>query len=331
MPTKILGVYIVAILCMIKTASSRGADYISARQEFKKSKVGLILDGSFAIKFNKLTKGIGYLVNEETWKDNESVIKCDFEKKTFCKMEGDGSDQKVDERLICRYIEKPVLFRFGKSTVLSVPIGRGKNTDEEACDSFLKSDMLKIVKQLAGGLPKRRIKMKLVIPGRDELELGMLQMGDVDTETELQGLIHKALEQEILFEWKKRHEEAKKRLPRKPPVVYGQSKKVIKRIDGTYEIPREEPTKRWTETVYADGFGTGMTTSGELVDVTVSIPVGERQREKKLHQVYDYQKLKAMLEDYQKKLEEFNNDKPPVLDEQDAERAAECGKVKFVL
>lgn len=117
--------------------------------------------------------------------------------------------------------------------------------------------------------------------------------------------------------WAQERAQKLKRL-KKPPVVYGKGNKVIKRIDGTFEIPEEEPFVM--ETVYAHGTawgsGTTLTPSG-FVDVSgpidVDIPVGKRKRT--LNQVYDYKKLKQMMVKYQEEVDRIKNETPPPFDD----------------
>lgn len=319
-------VFIEMIICL-----AMGDDYIVARQGFENAQVGLMLGrGKFTAKFNKLKTGVGYLVDEETWKDGEKIVKCDFQKGAFYKMAREREDEKIDKFQIKCCLKNPILFQYGKNTVLSIPVIGNKKADANVCDSFLRGNMLKIVQQLTHELPKKKIKVKLIVSGRSDLDLGMLCLEDVESDRGLQELIHNALSREIVSSWQKKHEAMRQRIPRRPPVVYGKNQgAVIKRIDGTYEIPKEEPTIRGEETVYATGFGSGRTMSGEMVDVTMMMPIGRRKFERKIHQTYDYPKLKAMLLDYQRKVEEYNNDKPPKIDENDVINLAESGKVLF--
>jgi len=88
-------------------------------------------------------------------------------------------------------------------------------------------------------------------------------------------------------------------------------------MDGTFEIPYEKPpetkTIYWTENVYADAWGE--TESGERV--YMSIPVGQREcsRTKNLTRMYDYDALKAQMDEYNDLKNEIENDEPDIVDE----------------
>jgi len=169
--------------------------------------------------------------------------------------------------------------------------------------------------------PTTKLRYNILIPEVGRVPIGECQIDDAVSRQVVVKAACGYVEQVAAREWKKKHDAMVKKLPRRPPVVYGNVKSITRNMVGTYIIPREAPptekTITWTETVWANAHGTGRTASGERVGVDVSVPVGERtcSRTKKISSAMKYDQLKQQLEEYEAQVRAIENDKPPKADE----------------
>lgn len=214
---------------------------------------------------------------------------------------------------------------------MSVPSGKiGGDDKAGVVGNLLVGDFFSVVSSIVGVTPSRKIDVYFE---HEDCVVKVIENGTVDAPVSkemIQSAVRRWLSNDVYCKWKKSHEKRMKAFKKvKPSVVYSNRSTIRKCHDGTFEIPYEAPATQATnvfyETVYAEGYG--VLESGETF--TMQVPIEEREKVsvKKLTNMYDYNSLKAIREEYETRLRELANEQPPVVDEEDIKRVVSSGKL----
>ena len=323
-----------AFALSVVTAHPVCADgYQDALAAFDRDNLGLWLNSSLAEKTAKLKDGFAVMVFAELWKDGGAVVECDFFEDRYRLLKADGTAKRLSKAEFTELCSQPALVSYGGHVYLNIPgCESGEGAVTGSVGSLLAGDLYDVMKPLVKALPQRRLKVKFLAKGHPELVLAEGTVSDRLGRDEVRKAVREMLAARKRREWKKEHEAKQKKLPRKPPVVYGSRSTIVKRSDGTFEIPREAPpasrTITWTETVYADGWGESET--GERF--AMRVPVGEREhtREKRTSQIYNYDELLARMKEYEAAVTQLDNDRPPEVTDAEVEEVLKSGHLRFV-
>ena len=310
------------------------SEYNSALATFKRGNVRLWLNSSLAEKMAKLRDGKALVVFEGLWKEGKSIVQCDFTDNKYLILKADGGSDLITKTEFNEMCEAPSLVSYEGVTYLNVPSDVADPSDGDVClGKLMFGGAYNIFQSLVLTLPRNKIQVKFVINGYPAWNVCKLTMSDDVKYKKVVASVRKMLEIRTKTKWKAEYDAKLKKLPRKPPVVYGTRNVIVKRSDGTFEIPHKAPPKSktitWTETVYAEE--NIITPLGE--QITTRIPTGtiEHSREKPLTQMYDYDELVTKMKEYDAAVEELKNDRPPEFDDTEIERILKSGHFRFVM
>lgn len=320
-----------SIVCGQKEDMGKIRLYDDVISSFTVSNVNLWLDSPLYKKIAKLQEGTCSVITAESWASNKSVLvySCDSRSCLMISCEGEMTTVSKDE--FKHYCSSASLVSYGKKVCLNIPKSHFVNDQECCLGQLLAGDVFAITFDVTGKVPSQEVRVIFSIPNFFDVPLGVHVLAYRIPNASIFEAVRKKRQTQITTAWKRKHAALVARLPRKPRVVYGSSKMIVKRMDDTFEIPYEKPpttkTIYWTENVYADAWGE--TESGERIHM--SVPVGQREcsRTKKLTQMYDYDALKIQLEEYNALKDEIKNDRPEIVDESEVQDLMSQGFLIF--
>ena len=319
---------------------SKGSRYEDALAEFIGAShlwIGKPLDERLAgLKKND---AVCYVIFEEQWRMSGSVyvVKVDqgyiVDVKEYMR---DRTSKSVEVQDFVAYCKRPAMMAYKQKTYLNIPesVVLPAALSNEPIGFLLLGSLYRLSVDMKSELPNEKLRAKILFARGVPVVIAGLQISDVLSTDKIMKVLHEREQKKRDWQWKREHDKMVKRVPRRPPVVYGDVDKIVRKADGTFIIPREPPettrTITWTETVWAEGYGTTSTGEG----VTVRIPVGERecQRTKKITSLFDYEDLKKRLEAYEEVVAQVKNDKPPKVDlDEVREIFSKMSKVSFAV
>lgn len=278
-----------------------------------------------------------YVIFAEQWRVAGSVYVVTVDKGSIVDVEEymrDRTSRGVEVRDFVSYCKRPAMMSYKRKIYFNIPesVALPTSLSNEPIGSMLLDSLYRLSVDLKTVLPTEKLKAKILFARSEPVVIAGLQFSDVLNVDKIMKVLCEREQKKRDWQWKREHEKKVKRVPRRPPVVYGDVDKIVRKSDGTFIIPREPPettrTITWTETIWADGYGT--TDAGE--SVTVRVPVGEREchRTKKITSLFDYEDLKKRLEEYEVLVAQAENDKPPKVDPDEVlEIYSKMSKISF--
>ena len=306
------------------------SNYKNALSEFS-GKAHLWVGKSLKDKLACLKKhdAVCYVIFDEQWQRNKAIYKAVVDQGTVMDVREitEGEPPKsVEVRDFVAYCKQPALMSYKRKVYLNIAESEivPSSCSNGPLGFLLLGSIYGLRADMNISLPSETLKAKVALAGNDSVLISGLQLSDVLDEHKILSALCEGEQDKLNGRWRKEHDKLVKSLPRRPPVVYGDVKKIVRKMDGTFIIPHEPPettrTITWKETVYAQGTGTGYTDDGQSVHVNLDIPIGEREchRTKKITSLYNYDDLKRQLEGYVRLVDKIEKDKPPKVDATEA-------------
>ncbi len=292
-------------------------DYATLVAAFAGKTAILCGEDSLMNYLRRVKKGDGAAIFTDEWDGIESVCKFSIEDGKIVsprmistwKGEVEYDVEAFDSR--CR---EPALLAYKDKVYLNLPRLEIRELNEQWT----------LLVQLGDEMWRAMLKLRIEIPTakvRCRCDWGHVVVGDFRlnekvTRRMVEEAVARRKEKDLYKEWKKQHEIERQRLPRRPPVVYGDVDRIIRKMDDTFVIPRSyysagTSTTTTRSTVWAHGSGSF---GGERFNVSMPIGTQVRTRTKTLTQMYDYKELEWRLKDYERRLARWKNAKPPQVD-----------------
>lgn len=304
-----------------------GGEYQKAVQSFANQTAVICSEDSLMNYLKRIKQGSGYVVFEDDWTAGEI---CYFEiEKGRILSANFYSEEKDKECQLSEFSEKckrPSLLYYKGKVYLNFPRLKIKLEDERTLCEILSKPLASAMDKLSIARPETKLRARIYSPEFGRVDIGDFCLEDIIAKADVQAKVLKQVEDKLYAKWKVEHDKRVKQMPAWPPVKYGDGKQITRDIHGTYVIPHERVsntrTITWTETVWADGHGTGWTSDGQSVDVNLRIPVGERlrSRTKKISGLPDYDALVARMKGYEAEKSRLEAEKPPSVDEEKIQR-----------
>ena len=323
---------LVMSLFIVVACSCFSNDYNSYLTKLKSDNVQIWINSSLSKKIKKLSNGTVVVIFADLWNNDKSIVECNLDSRKKYRRKSDDSTVEISDNEFLKMCKFPSIVAYKGTVCINIPyqtisIPKEFNTVGELCIG----ELFAVARSLFKEMPRRRVTLRIVTENKFCEIVKKGDFSDVFNGDALYKSVSLVIEKEEFKKWRKKHDELVRKLPRRKPVIYGDRKYIFKRIDGVFEIPKEAPprtkTETWTETVYANGYGT--TLSGESVHV--SIPVGERlcSRTKKVTQLYDYEALKQQMLQYEEMKKVIDMDRPPKVNPEYVRSLLVSGKIRL--
>ena len=291
-------------------------DYATLVAAFSGTTAILCGEDSLMNYLRRVKKGDGAAIFTDEWDGKEGICKFSIEKGKIVSSKMIRKEKEAENYEVEFYWKDglPALLAYNGKVYLNLPRLEILELNEESI----------LLKQLSDEMWRAMLKLRIEMPtakvrcrcDRGHVVVGDFHLNEKVTQRMVEEAVARRKEKDLYKEWKRQHEIERQRLPRRPPVVYGDVDHIIRKWDDTFVIPRSycsagTRTTTTRSTVWAHGSG-----SFGGARFNVSMPIGTQvsTRTKTLTQMYDYNELEWRLKDYERRLARWKNARPPQVD-----------------